>query len=257
MAAASVGNDDPPTIHQVITPSQLLTRGLSNFYSNQQVARAKVQTNTKRFVKKFGADPVVCVRIWEDLQVTHVQDARVPKEDLRVIFFLMALNHIRKYPTEDDLEADFKLSAKTCRKWLRYYLQKIQALKEVKITWPDVNFWGNDVWIVTVDGTHCWINEPVHPEWSQDRHYYSHKFAKAGLCYELGICIANSRLVWMNGPFKAGVNDAKISRVQTIEDAHLIMVSTIAFIADGFLPNGSKFRTETMVSKYFCIIDPR
>jgi len=61
-----------------------------------------------------------------------------------------------------------------------------------------------------VDGTHCWIAEPQHPQWSQDRKYYSHKYNKAGISYELAIDIARSRLVWMNGPFRAGTNDAKI-----------------------------------------------
>jgi hypothetical protein len=71
--------------------------------------------------------------------------------------------------------------------------------------------------VVSVDGTHCWIAEPQHsewspqhPEWSQDRKYYSHKYNKAGISYELAIDIARSRLVWMNGPFRAGTNDAKI-----------------------------------------------
>jgi hypothetical protein len=61
-----------------------------------------------------------------------------------------------------------------------------------------------------VDGTHCWIAELQHPEWSQDCEYYSHKFNKAGISYELTIDIARSRLVGMNGPFRAGTNDVKI-----------------------------------------------
>ena len=36
------------------------------------------------------------------------------------------------------------------------------------------------------------------------------KFNKAGVNYELGISISESRLVWMNGPFKAGTNDAMV-----------------------------------------------
>lgn len=35
-----------------------------------------------------------------------------------------------------------------------------EALKTQKIMWP--NDWGKDIWIITVDGTHCWINEPRH-----------------------------------------------------------------------------------------------
>jgi hypothetical protein len=54
--------------------------------------------------------------------------------------------------------------------------------------------------VLTVDGQHCWIQEPQHPTWSIDTEFYSHKYAKAGLNYELGIAIRDSHLVWMAGP---------------------------------------------------------
>jgi hypothetical protein len=41
------------------------------------------------------------------------------------------------------------------RDWVWYFVEKIQALKEEKITWPED--YGKDLWIMTVDGTHCWI----------------------------------------------------------------------------------------------------
>eukprot|EP00536_Pseudo-nitzschia_multiseries_P017178 jgi/Psemu1/49689/gm1.49689_g len=66
------------------------------------------------------------------------------------------------------------------------------------------------LWIMTVDGTCCWIAEPGHPNFSQDWEYYSHKFNKAGINYELGIALASNKLIWMNGPFKAGQNDVTI-----------------------------------------------
>jgi hypothetical protein len=97
-----------------------------------------------------------------------------------------------------------------------YFLRKLQALKAEVIVWPDD--WGDDTWIISVDGTHCWIEEPTHPDWSQDKSYYSHKYNKAGINYELGIAIATSRLVWMNGPFRAGKSDAKIFRDEGLRD---------------------------------------
>jgi len=59
-------------------------------------------------------------------------------------------------------------------------------------------------------GTHCWINQPQHSDWSQDREYYSYKYNKAGINYELGIAISSSDLIWMSGPFKAGQSDKRI-----------------------------------------------
>ena len=100
----------------------------------------------------------------------------------------------------------FDISPKWGRIKVWLYVDKIRALKAKKIIWPEDNF-GDDMWIMTVDGTHCWIEEPQHPEWSQDREYYSHKYNKAGINYELGISISTQQLIWMNGPFKAGMND--------------------------------------------------
>jgi hypothetical protein len=89
------------------------------------------------------------------------------------------------------------------------FVEKIQALKAQKIVWPEVNF-GDDIFAMTVDGTHCWLHEPQRPTWSQDLRYFSHKYGKAGLDFELGILISESKLVWLNGPFMAGKNDVQI-----------------------------------------------
>jgi hypothetical protein len=61
-----------------------------------------------------------------------------------------------------------------------------------------------------VDGTHCWLREPQYPVWSQDSKWYSHKLDKAGVNYKLGILIPQNILAWMNGPFKAGLNNITI-----------------------------------------------
>ena len=85
-------------------------------------------------------------------------------------------------------EGPFNKNQDEARELVWYFLKKIQALKADVIVWPDD--WGDDIWIVTVDGTHCWIKEPTHPDWSQDKSYFSHKYNKAGLNYELAIIFA-------------------------------------------------------------------
>jgi hypothetical protein len=106
-------------------------------------------------------------------------------------------------------ETKFDVSLMWGQDWCWFFVEKIQALKAEKIVWPKDNF-GDDIYIITVDGTHCWIQEPQHPTWSQDSPYFSHKYGKAGLSYELGISISESKLVWMNGPFMVGKNDLQI-----------------------------------------------
>ena len=64
-----------------------------------------------------------------------------------------------------------------------------------------------------VDGTDFWICEPK--PFAKD--FYSHKFAKAGLCYEVGVCIQTGLTVWINGPFVAGkYNDITIFQSKMI-----------------------------------------
>ena len=62
---------------------------------------------------------------------------------------------------------------------------------------------GNDC-LVTVDGTDFQIAE-------HGRKFYSHKFKKSGLRYEICVCIKTGKVVWLNGPYLWGQwNDIKI-----------------------------------------------
>jgi hypothetical protein len=169
--------------------------------------------------------------VYEDLQRTQIADAKVSGKELQVRFFLMALHTLKVYPTEAQREATFHYSPSYARKWVWFYVEKVASLKAEKIVWPADNF-GNDAkWVISVDGTHFWIQEPQHPEWSQDEKYYSHKYNKAGLNYELALDLTCNRLVWMNGPFPAGTNDMKVFIDHGLKDK-LIAAKKVA-IGDG------------------------
>lgn len=68
------------------------------------------------------------------------------------------------------------------------------------------------VFLITVDGVHCRVQEPQHPTKSKDQTCYSHKFKQSGLNYELGLSVFDDSLVWMNGPFKASRHDITVFR---------------------------------------------
>jgi DDE superfamily endonuclease len=92
-----------------------------------------------------------------------------------------------------------------------------------KIVWPETwvpgsaNF-SKDVFIVSVDGTHCAINEPNHPELSQDPAYFSHKLHGAALSYEIALSLWEDKIVWINGPFPAGTSDSSIFQYGGLKD---------------------------------------
>lgn len=64
---------------------------------------------------------------------------------------------------------------------------------------------------ITVDGTHLLIQEVYLADGkTPDPAYYSHKFNASALTYEVGVAIFSDNIVWINGPFPAGMSDLKI-----------------------------------------------
>lgn len=58
----------------------------------------------------------------------------------------------------------------------------------------------------TVDGTHCRFRDPMDPK------FYSHKYGKAAVNYELAISIYDNALIWISGPHPAGKPDIVVFR---------------------------------------------
>ena len=117
--------------------------------------------------------------------------------------------YLQKYPLKDQFETYFELTTQYARSHIWTVIEKIQHLKFQKVNWPD-DFAFADIWVMSVDGTHVWIEEPSHEIYSMDLEYFSHKFNKAGINYKLGIALNLGELLWMNESFKAGKNDLKI-----------------------------------------------
>ena len=189
------------------TPKEMLRGGLCLMgWSIWRINRAKFKTNLRRFRCHFGSHPKVLALVYEELQTTAIEAARIEPSIIDVDDFFAAVHFLKRYPTEIERECLFGLPAKTIRKRTWNHVFKLRALKAAKITFP-TEFHPGDCWILSVDGTNCLINEPIHPELSMDPDYYSHKHHDAGFSYELGISLYESRLIWMNGPFKAHEND--------------------------------------------------
>jgi hypothetical protein len=173
------------------------------------------KTTINRFKGFFGASPAVYAEIWEDLQRTDVVEARVPVQDRNLKYFLMAMHHLKRYPTELERETMFDISRMWGRDWCWYFIEKVQALKAQKILSPDE--W-DDSWALTVDRQHCWVHEQPHPIWSQDPRCFSHKCSKAGPNYGLAIALFKQQVVSMKGPYPAGSNDSQIYITKGLEE---------------------------------------
>ena len=152
--------------------------GLKLVYSQERIFRVwgnavTSKTNVQRFKDHYGVNPVIAAQVWRDLQTTTINRARL--RVLKLDNFLETLHFLFWYKREVEREATFDSSRKTIQKWALYYAMKIQALKETKIVLPTSEEFGNDVLVLSVDGTHCLWNEPSHPEFSQDKKALSHK----------------------------------------------------------------------------------
>ena len=212
-----LAENDPAVTHVVREEEMLQTGLLVVRYAENMLNRCKIETNKRRFKTSFGVSPATMCKIYIDLQKSDAEDTTTnPPTSMRLVgsetnfkWFLRTVYYLRKYPIEEDFERTLAINIGWARTNIWRVMQKIQYLKCKKITWSD-GLGGEDIWILTVDGTHVWLCEPGHAEFSQDSDYYSHKFNKAGINYELGIAIASGKLIWMNGPFLAGKNDLQI-----------------------------------------------
>lgn len=96
-------------------------------------SNASIATKISRFQSHYGCNPNVLSRLLFDMHMTTIPEAKIDQTTLNINIFLMCLYFLRCYPTEVQLEAKFKLSARTVRKWVWFYLLKIQAMSKQKV----------------------------------------------------------------------------------------------------------------------------
>lgn len=123
----------------IVTDNEIINVGLMLVgYSEVMVERVKDEENKSRFRSHFGSSSIACAQLWEALQVTNTEAARVEGSQLELEkylrYFLMALHWLKCYPTETQREALFNLNPKTCREWGWYFVKKIAALKNEKVS---------------------------------------------------------------------------------------------------------------------------
>jgi hypothetical protein len=64
-------------------------------------------TNIEHFKAQYGLSPAVVDAIWEDLQLTEIPGVCVHVNDWKIKYFLIALYHLKHYPTKLEQEAKF------------------------------------------------------------------------------------------------------------------------------------------------------
>ena len=192
----------------ILTADEMLLCGLEIVgWTQERLNRRSRATNSEQYSGMYGLAPEMTAQLCEDLQTTQAQKARVDNMDVDKLHW--ALHFLYRYPTENERENHWKITANTVRTACWYYVDKIRHLKRSKIVWPE--FLPSDIWVMTVDGTHLVTLEPGDSDVPKDPSYYSFKHHSAGFNYEVGIHLFESKCIWLSGPHKAGTyNDAKI-----------------------------------------------
>lgn len=224
----------------VLTPQEMLERGLRHVgVTPEEWGRRCNRTNVEDFAALYGSNPEVVANLWERLQTTQVQEARIDSGKHRVKDFLTALHWLKTYPTERERKLQIKVGRDTGRKWSWFYARKIGALKDELIVWPDE--W-DTIFTVTVDGVHFRIEEPTSKKYKFIKGYFSHKSGSAGLDYEIAVSIFTQQVVWIRGPFKAGKGDLDIFENEGLRDK--IPDGHYAIGDKGYRGDYDKIRTE-------------
>jgi hypothetical protein len=83
--------------HHTIAVKEMQYKGLRLVgYTRTRIKRAADATNIERFQSHYGVSPAVCCTIYEDLQTTAVEEARINNgSDISLKWFLIALHFLR------------------------------------------------------------------------------------------------------------------------------------------------------------------
>ena len=80
--------------------------------------------------------PKVLAEIWVELQINPIEEDRihVRKNTVNVKNFLKTYKFLHQYPTEIQRKVNTGHTRKTNRNWTCYFIERIKALKEHKVS---------------------------------------------------------------------------------------------------------------------------
>jgi len=202
---------------RIFTSDQVLVHGLQLVgFDETRQARVKKETNIEDFKAHYGVHPFVIATIWEELQTTTVQEARIYPTLSWVINgmvtmknFLHMFHFLKRYQTESEQKGVTGYCQTTLQRWTWFFVKKLRALEAIKIVWPQDHEWGETTFIISVDGVNFRFHEEKHPTLSKNPDIIDHKSNSPGLSYELALDVWKSRLVWAKRKPKTKDNNRK------------------------------------------------
>lgn len=125
----------------IYTSDQVLRIGLKLLGVDQhRQRRQSKKSNLADFKAHYCVHPNVCAQMWEDVQTTTIQEARVnasapdnKNSGANLKNFLRAFHFLMRYGTELERKVTSGNSRNTVRKWTWFFVEKIAALRGLKV----------------------------------------------------------------------------------------------------------------------------
>lgn len=188
----------------LVSHEQMLRRGLR--VAKVHLGNLKYKAKIGQFKDNFGLHPKHAASVLKDLLVFGYVDP----DEADLIGFFAALSFLRSYQREKKRRNTFEMNEKPLRELTWTWVKNLAKLKAIKIVWPADEEWGDDTFIVSVDGTHRRTNEPRHLRFRRNGINYSHKSNSAGVNHEIAIDLWSQRVVHANRFDPAGRPDKSI-----------------------------------------------
>ena len=117
----------------IVDRDTMLRRGLELInWDPARLHRISLKTQKRKFRETYGNDTSTLCDIYEDLQTTSSEEARIVGSESTLTKFLIAVHCARNYQAEHEALTVFTCiqTEKTYRKYVWPLLSKIAALKE-------------------------------------------------------------------------------------------------------------------------------
>ena len=179
---------------RIMTADDILVYGLSFVGFGEERQRVVIETSVHRFKAHYGPEPRTVKDLLSDL-CNEFPDTSFKE-------LMMGLNWLKLYDIESVLAGRWNYDESVCRDKCRETMRHIQSFRERLIVFDPSIFRPEEIHIITVDCVNF-----ITQEFRLDPHtkWFDHKSHSSGLKYEFAISVWQSRCVWINGPYPAGL----------------------------------------------------
>jgi hypothetical protein len=178
----------------ILTADDILNYGLRYVGFGEERQKVVEKSSIDRFKAHYGPEPRTVKDLMSDLCT------KFPDTELKEL--LMGLNWLKLYDIEHVLAGRWNYDESVCREKCKKTTRRIESFREKLIVFDASMFRPEEIHIITVDGVN-FITQEFRLDPSTK--WFDHKSHSCGLKYEIAISVWQSRCVWINGPYPAGL----------------------------------------------------